>query len=451
MSSIVLAPDSVKGNKKVIFAWTMYDWANSVYSLTITTAVFPIYFLTVTKNGDSDIVRFLGMNFTNSALYFYCISFAFLCIALLSPLLSGIADASGSKKGFMKFFAWMGGMACIFMFFFDSSTLWIGVLCFILASIGYAGSIVFYNSYLPEIAEPADQDRVSARGFAMGYIGSSLLLIFNLLMIMQPGWFGIPESTTLPARISFLIVGLWWIGFSAYSFYHLPTNLYKKKREGRYLTKGYQELRNVWNELKHLKYLTRFLLAFFFYNMGVQTVMYVASIFGEKEINLGTAELIITVLIIQFVAIGGAFLFSYLSSKIGNIKTLTIAIVLWVGICISAYNLYDPNAFYVLAFTVGLVMGGIQSLSRSTYSKLLPETQDHASYFSFYDVCEKFGLVLGTASYGMIEELTGSMRNSILALIVFFLIGLFFLLRTLALQNSSNSSNSSRSSNSSIA
>jgi MFS transporter, UMF1 family len=423
----------VKGNKKVIFAWTMYDWANSVYSLTITTAVFPIYFLTVTKTGDSDIVRFLGREFTNSALYFYCISFAFLCIALLSPLLSGIADSSGSKKGFMKFFAWMGGASCLFMFFFDSSTLWIGVLCFILASIGYAGSIVFYNSYLPEIAEPADQDRVSARGFAMGYIGSSLLLIFNLLMIMQPGWFGIPEGTTLPARISFVIVGLWWIGFSAYSFYHLPSNLYHKKREGHYFTKGYRELRKVFNELKNLKYLTRFLFAFFFYNMGVQTVMYVASIFGEKEIHLGTAELIIVVLIIQFVAIAGAFLFSYLSSKIGNIKTLTLAIILWVGICISAYNLYDPKAFYVLAFTVGMVMGGIQSLSRSTYSKLLPETQDHASYFSFYDICEKFGLVLGTASYGMIEELTGSMRNSILALIVFFLIGLIFLLRTMVL------------------
>lgn len=413
----------------------MYDWANSVYSLTITTAIFPIYFMEVTTNGDSDMVRFLGMNFKNSALYTYCISISFLIVALLSPLLSGIADSSGSKKGFMKFFAWMGSVSCAGLFFFESDSLWIGIMCFMLASIGFAGSIVFYNSYLPEIAEPSDQDRISAKGFALGYIGSSLLLMFNLLMIMKPGLFGIAEGTTLPARISFLIVGAWWITFSAYTFYYLPSNVYKRKREGHYLMKGYHELLKVWNELKKLKYLTRFLLAFFFYNMGVQTVMYVASIFGEKEIKLATDQLIITVLIIQFVAIGGAYLFSLVSSKIGNIKTLTIAIVIWVGICISAYNLYTVESFYVLALVVGLVMGGIQALSRSTYSKMLPETQDHTSYFSFYDVCEKIGLVLGTASYGMIEEITGSMRNSILALIVFFIIGLTFLLRSMILRS----------------
>ena len=426
-----VSPDSIRGNKKIIRAWTMYDWANSVYSLTITTAIFPIYFIKVTTDGDSDIVRFLGMEFRNSALYSYSISFAFLCVAILSPLLSGIADASGTKKGFMKFFAWMGGVSCMSMFFFDASTLWIGVLSFVLASIGYAGSIVFYNSYLPQIAHPEDQDRISARGFAMGYIGSSILLIFNLVMIMQPGWFGMAEGTTLPSRISFLIVGLWWIGFSAYSFYHLPANVYGKKRDGHYLTKGYRELVKVWKDIKKFPYLTRFLLAFFFYNMGVQTVMYVASIFGEKEIKLGTAELIITVLIIQFVAIGGAFLFSSLSARIGNLKTLMISLFIWIGICVSAYNLYEQYSFYILAFVVGLVMGGVQSLSRSTYSKMLPETEDHASYFSFYDVCEKFSLVLGTALYGMIEEITGSMRNSVLALIVIFVIGLIFLMRTM--------------------
>jgi MFS transporter, UMF1 family len=286
-----ISPDSIRGNKRIIRAWTMYDWANSVYSLSITTAIFPIYFMEVTTKGDSDMVRFLGMNFKNSALYSYSLSVAFLFIALLSPLLSGIADASGAKKGFMKFFAWTGGISCMLMFFFDSHTLWIGVLCFMLSAIGYAGSLVFYNSYLPEIAAPVDQDRISARGFAMGYIGSSLLLIVNLMMIMQPSWFGMPEGTTLPARVSFLMVGLWWIGFSAYSFYYLPANLYHKKREGHYLSKGYQELIKVWGELKKLKALTRFLIAFFFYNMGVQTIMYVASIFGEKEIKLGTAEL----------------------------------------------------------------------------------------------------------------------------------------------------------------
>ena len=425
-----------KGDKKIIHAWAMYDWANSVYSLTITTAIFPIYFTEVTTSGGSDIVHFLGRDFKNTALYSYSLSFAFLMVAILSPMLSAIADSSGSKKGFMKFFAWLGAFSCAGLFFFDSSNLWFGILCFVLASIGFSGSIVFYNSYLPEIAEPEDQDKVSAKGYALGYIGSSLLLIFNLVVIMMPEKFGLEAGTTFPVRLAFLMVGLWWIGFSSYTFYYLPANVYHKKREGRVLSRGYSELLKVWRELKHLKYLTRFLLSFFFYNMGVQTVMYVATLFGEKEIKLGTSELIATVLIIQFVAIGGAYMFSAISRKFGNFISLMIAIIIWVGICFSAYNLYNPNLFYALAFVVGMVMGGIQSMSRSTYSKLLPETQDHASYFSFYDVCEKFGLVLGTASYGLIEELTGSMRNSVLALICFFIVGLFFLARTMKLKDS---------------
>ncbi|MGR6087542.1 MAG: MFS transporter [Arcticibacter sp.] len=417
-----------KGDKKVIRAWTMYDWANSVYSLTIATAIFPIYFLKVTTGEDgSDLVQFLGMEFKNSALYSYMLSFAFLVIALLSPLLSGIADASGSKKGFMRFFAWMGAIACMGLFFFEPGRLWVGVTMFILAAIGFAGSIVFYNAFLPEIAEPHEQDKVSARGFALGYFGSSLLLIINLAIIQMPATFGLEEGTTLPARISFLMVGLWWIGFSAYSLHYLPSNIYHEKRSGHYLSRGYRELLKVWNEIKHLGHIKRFLLSFFFYNMGVQTVMYVASVFGEKEIKMGTSELILTVLIIQFVAIGGAFLFSWMSSRIGNIRSLMVAIVVWICICVAAYKLTSVESFYVLAFTVGMVMGGIQSLSRSTYSKMLPETHDHASYFSFYDVCDKIGMVLGTLSYGMIEEITGSMRNSILALIVYFVLGMVFL------------------------
>jgi UMF1 family MFS transporter len=303
---------------------------------------------------------------------------------------------------------------------------------FILAAIGFAGSIVFYNAFLPEIAEPHEQDKVSARGFALGYIGSSLLLIINLAIIQMPTTFGLEEGTTLPARLSFLMVGLWWIGFSAYSLHYLPSNVYHEPRSGHYLTKGYRELQKVWNELKHLGHIKRFLLSFFFYNMGVQTVMYVASVFGEKEIKMGTSELILTVLIIQFVAIGGAFLFSWISSRMGNIRSLMVAIVVWICICVAAYQLTSVESFYVLAFTVGMVMGGIQSLSRSTYSKMLPETHDHASYFSFYDVCDKIGMVLGTLSYGMIEEITGSMRNSILALIVYFVLGMVFLVPLIA-------------------
>jgi len=414
----------------------MYDWANSVYSLVITTAIFPVYWTTVTSENGSEQVSFLGFQFTNSALYTYSLSFAFLLIAILSPLLSAIADSSGSKKGFMKFFCWLGGLSCISLYFFDSSNLWLGIFGFVLATIGYSGSIVFYNAYLPEIAEPKDHDRVSAKGFSLGYIGSSLLLIFNLSMILFPDLYGIKDSS-FAARFSFLLVGVWWIGFAQITFNRLPKNIHKKERTGNYLLNGYKALIKVWKQLKDLQHLKVFLFAFFFYNMGVQTVMYVATIFGKKEVMMEDGQLIVTVLIIQFVAIGGAYLFSWLSGKKGNLKTLAIAILIWIGICIAAYNVYSINSFYILAMIVGFVMGGIQSLSRSTYSKMLPETKEHASFFSFYDVCEKFGLVLGTASYGIIEELTGSMRNSIIALITYFIIGLIFIAITIRTYNRS--------------
>jgi MFS transporter, UMF1 family len=330
----------------------------------------------------------------------------------------------------------LGGLSCISLYFFENNTLAVGIAGFVLATIGFSGSIVFYNSYLPEIAAPEDQDRVSARGFAMGYIGSSILLIQNLIMIQKPEWFGISDPS-LPARISFVLVGVWWIGFASITFHYLPSNLYNKKRQGKYLSSGYRELAKVWRQLKGHPHLTRFLLSFFFYNMGVQTVMYVATLFGEKEIKMEAGELITTVLIIQFIGIAGAYLFSKMSAKAGNIKALMTAILIWIGICIAAYYTYNVKQFYVLAGFVGMVMGGIQSLSRSTYSKMLPETEDHASYFSFYDVCDKVGLVLGSASYGLIEEITGSMRNSVIALTAYFITGLIFLFLILSVRRKS--------------
>ncbi len=417
-----------KGNKKIINGWALYDWANSVYSLVIISAIFPIYYNSITSSETTDIVHFLGFSLKNTALYSYALSFSYLMIAFMSPVLSSIADFCGNKKSFMKFFSTLGAISCAFLFFFDSpDKLWLAITCFVLAGIGFSGSIVFYNAYLPEIAEPKDQDRVSAKGFAMGYIGSSLLLIFNLSMILAPQFYG-NISAGLASRISFLTVGIWWFSFAQITFSRLPDTI-GKKISSDILFKGYEELRKVWNELKYTPNLKRFLLSFFFYNMGVQTVMYVAALFGDKELKMESGALIITILIIQFVAIAGAFLFSYLSKLKGNIKALSIAIVIWIVICICAYFVYTSKEFFALAFAVGMVMGGIQSLSRSTYSKLLPETKDHASFFSFYDVCDKLGIVIGTATYGLIEELTGSMRNSIVALITFFVIGLLFLSR----------------------
>ena len=426
---------SIKGNKKIIRAWAMYDWANSSYSLVITSALFPIYFHAITTTPESNTVRFLGRNFNSDSLQTYAISLAFLVIATINPLLSSIADYSGNKKKFMYFFSTLGAFACSSLFFFTSlDTLWVGVFGVVLAAIGYAGSIVFYNAFLPEIAEPEDQDKVSARGFAMGYIGSSMLLIFSLTMILFPDWYG-GISSGMATRLAFLLVGIWWFGFAQYTFYYLPNNIYNRKSEGKVVRNGYRELKKVWNELKHTSRLKTFLLSFFFYNMGVQTVMYVATLFGDGELHLPSSILIAVILIIQFVAIGGAYLFSNLSKRLGNISALCISLATWVAVCVGAYfcdkryGIDEQTMFMILAAVVGLVMGGVQSLSRSTYSKLLPETIDHASYFSFYDVCDKLGTVLGTLAFGLINERTGSMRNSIIVLISFFIIGLILLLR----------------------
>src|ERR1035437_1406533 len=348
-----------KGDKKIITAWSFYDWANSVYPLVITSTIFPIYYLAVTTTDTSNKVHFLGREYTNTTLYDYSLAVAFLVVAIISPLLSGIADYSGSKKRFMQFFCYLGSISCAAMYFFTGiENLWVGILTLMLACIGYSGSIVFYNAYLPEIAEPEDHDRVSAKGFAMGYIGSAILLIINLVLVMKPKLFGI-ENTEIATRISFLTVGAWWIIFAQITFYYLPNNVYEHKPEGHYLFNGYLELKKVWEELKQHKQLAKFLSAFFVYNMGVQTVMLVATLFGKNELKLESGQLIIVILVIQFVAIAGAYLFSFMSEKKGNIFTLKAAVIVWIAVCIAAYFVRSATHFYVLAGIVGLVMGGI--------------------------------------------------------------------------------------------
>lgn len=423
----MLAP--INTSKKIQNAWAMYDWANSVYSLVITSTIFPVYFNSVTKGlNPVDKVDFFGFQIINTVLYSYSISFSFLIIAITSPILSGIADASGKKLQFMKFFAYLGSFSCIALFFFDGNNLEWGICFSVLASVGYAGSIVFYNAYLPEITSPDKYDILSAKGFALGYIGSVILLVVNLLMIQFPSWFMLSDGG-MAARLSFLITGVWWAGFSQIPFRVLPQNPYGKDIKKEFLLKGYQEIRKVWNEVKQIKVMYRFLASFFFYSMGVQTVMYLAATFGDKELGLPGDQLILTILIIQVVAIGGSFLFAYISERFGNKISLVIMVLIWVGICGGAYFVYTVYEFFALAFVVGLVMGGIQALSRSTFSKLIPRnTTEHASYFSFYDVTEKLAIVLGTFSYGFIEQMTGSMRNSTLSLGIFFLVGLGFLL-----------------------
>ncbi len=449
-----------KGSKKLLNAWAFYDWANSVYSLVIASAVFPIFYGALFKKSGAETVEIFGGVIRSTPLISYTTAAAFLLVAFLSPLLSGIADYAGNKKNFMKFFCYLGALSCIGLYWFNLEHIYSSLLFYFFGLVGFWGSLVFYNSYLPDVAHKEQQDAISAKGYSLGYIGSVVLLIFNLAMVMFPSLFGFDisiseyllangsEAEILEAlqtaknaasfeamKISFITVGVWWVAFSQYSFYHLPKgNINKNKITKDVLFNGFKELKTVYHSLTQNLKLKRFLLAFFVYSMAVQTVMLVATYFGEQEIAWGdddakTLGLIVSILIIQVIAILGAFLTSRSSRRFGNINTLIVINVIWVVLCVAAFFITEPIQFYATAGFVGLVMGGIQSLSRSTYSKFLPETNDTTSYFSFYDVAEKIGIVIGMLLYGFIDQITGSMRNSILFLVIFFIAGVILLLR----------------------
>lgn len=429
----------IKGSRKLLNAWAFYDWANSVYSLVIASAIFPIYYGALFRAAGIDEVQVFGGSISRAPLISYVTSFAFVCIALIMPLLSGIADYLGNKKSFMKFFCYLGGISCIGLYWFSLDAIYIGLIFYFFGLIGFWISFAIYNSYLPDIAYPEQQDAISAKGFSFGYVGSVLLLLFNLAMVMAPAQFGITDSPEQPAellamRISFVSVGIWWIGFSQYTFYHLPVGFKKDGRKSHIFFNGFRELQGVWQQLKEAFRLKRYLRAFFVYSMAVQTVMLIAAYFGEEEVEWGsdgarTTGLIVSILVIQLVAIIGATVTAQLSKRLGNISTLIVVNALWLIICIYAYFVYTPNDFYIAAGAVGLVMGGIQALSRSTYSKFIPETKDSTSFFSFYDVAEKIGIIIGTFLYGFVAQYTGSMRNATIFLGFFFAFGIVLLLR----------------------
>jgi MFS transporter, UMF1 family len=422
----------VQGDKKVIQGWVMYDWSNSVYQLTITSAILPSYYAAVTHVGDNYTVSFFGAKVINTVLYSWTIASAYILLAILSPLMSSMADYTGRRKTYMKVFTWIGALGCGLLFFFDKNTIELGMIAFGLGTFGYAGSIVYYNSFLPVIAKPEDHDRISARGYSMGYLGGIILLVFNLTMILKPGWFGIPDGSSLPPRISFLSVCLWWIGFSQITFRRLPKYTFKQRKGNEsVLSNGYRELRRVYQYIRKSRTLYIYLVSYFFFMMGLLSVMLMAAAFGKKQIGLDDNILIPTILLIQLVGMAGAWSFARLSGKIGNLKALMIALSIWTLICAGAYFITDATGFIIAAFFIGIVMGGTQSLARSTYSKMLPETTDHTSFFSFFDVMEKLATAGGTFCFGLFEAITGNMRTSVLAIGIFFLIGLMFLLTIL--------------------
>ncbi len=416
----------IKNVKRTINAWALFDWANSAYALVISTAIFPVYFIANTP----DIIEIGGRSFTNSSLYSFAVAFSYLFIAALSPILSGIADYTGRRKFFLKMFTFMGSLACMAMWFFsDESQLWLGTSAFILATIGFAGGIVFYNSYLPIIVTEDRYDKVSAKGFAAGYIGSVILLLFILTMVLKPDWYGIVDER-MPARIGFVLVGTWWLGFALITFKYLPKDQ-RLISPNNVFKKGFQEIKKVAGELSGKPNVAKFLAAFFFYSAGVQTIIYLATPFAEKILHFESGEMIVIVIVLQLVGIGGAYLFAAVSKTLGNKKALIFMVIIWLLICIAAHFCAGKTLFYFIAAAVGMVMGGIQSVSRSTYSKMIDDdSNDVTSYFSFYDVLYKVAIVAGTLAFGIVDNLTGNMRYSVLALAVFFIIGLVILFGT---------------------
>lgn len=421
-----------KGDKTLLRAWAFYDWANSVYALVISTAIFPLYFGALFE--ESLYVEVFGINYKNTALIQHLTSLVFICLAFMIPILSGIADYLKNKVSFLKFFCYLGSLSCIGLYFFTIENIYLGLFFYFFALFSFWASLVFYNSYLPEIAFPHQQDKVSAQGFSYGYIGSVLLLLINLLMVLYPSTFGF-QDTIEPMRISFVMVGLWWAGFSQYTFYYLPKNQIQLTNKNilkkSVLFDGFTELNNVWKIIKKQKSIKKFLIAFFVFSCALQTIILIASYFGEQEIIWREGEkqigLITSMLLIQLIAIIGAMLTAKFSEKFGNIQTLIFLNIFWFFLCVGGYFIKFSYEFYVVAALVGLVMGGIQALSRSTYSKLIPETKNTCSYFSFYQMCMIISISLGTFMSGIIDQLTGSLRNSIIVFAIIFIFGALLL------------------------
>ncbi len=422
----------LKGDSKLLNAWAFYDWANSVYALVISSTIFPLYYGALFRQKNIEEIVLLGFSVRSEALISYVTAIGFLIIAFISPLLSGIADYMGNKNFFLKLFCYIGSISCMSLYFFSLDTVVLSLVSYLLALIGFWGSLVFYNSYLPDIAHKEQQDKISAKGFSLGYVGSVILLLICLAMVMSVD----NDAERLQMmKYSFLLVGIWWMGFSQYTYHFLPNNKNENKLHKNVVFNGFKELQKVWQQIKQLKSLRRYLGAFFVYSMAVQTIMIIAAYFGEKEVQWGsdskrTIGLIVSILLIQLVAVLGAWLTSKLVAHYGNIFVLIVLNFSWILICTYAYFVVTPNDFYIAAVFVGLVMGGIQSLSRSTYSKFIPEdSKDTTSFFSFYDVAEKIGIVIGMFTYGYIADVTGKIQNAILFLILFFIIGLLLLLR----------------------
>ena len=415
---------------KTTKAWIFYDWANSVYPLIISSAIFPVFYESITQKDLAGRIQLGSFIFYNTEFYSYVVALSYLVVAIISPVLSGLADVGGHRKTFLKLFCYLGAFSSAALSLFNTQHVLLSMSALLLASIGFWGSLVFYNAYLPEIAAPEDQDRISARGFAMGYLGSSILLLTILIVCVFLKW--------VPIRFAFLGVGAWWLSFAQVTFRYLPPgkqhSAYRNTKQMRFKS-SFLELKKVWGLIRLKPLLYKYLTAYFMFNMGVQTVMIMAVPFAAKAIQWSSdqekqSSLVVSILLIQFLGIAGSFLSSRISKSLGNVLCLLVLISAWLLLCIGVWQwVYTPLSFYITASVVGFLMGGTQALARSTYSKMLPDSEDHTSFFSFFDVSEKIGLVIGTSSFGIIEGLTGGIRNSVLSVTLAFCLGLWLLFR----------------------
>ncbi|POY36372.1 MFS transporter [Solitalea longa] len=428
---------SLKSNNKTIFAWAMYDWASSVYTLLIISAIFPIYYLQLTTHGQDDKVVFFGSEYVNTSLYAYSIAVAFFLLAVFSPVLNKLTHCAVKRVFFFKLFCYLGASACAGLYFFTGSNIELAIICSSVACLGYAGSLIFYFAFLPEIAHPDEQESAAIKGFTLGYIGSTLLLIIAILMILNPHWFYISVDT-IAVRITFLLVGLWWIAFAQWTFYFLPKSKAKEQINVKAIIESYHHQIKTYKNLSSYPNAKRFICAFALYIMSIQTVMYAATLFVIKEVHMKDEELIPTIFIIQVVAVLGAFLANRLATKIGDLQTLTLAILIWIMVDSSAYFVNTPVQFMVLAFGLGLGLGGVFALSRTTFTKLLPQDSASNDFLTFYDLIERFCIALGMFLFGYLEVLTHSMRASVLVFASFLLIGLILLLSILKFSSIEN-------------
>ena len=416
--------------KRDIFGWAMYDFANSAFATTILAVIFNQYFATVVAGGDKGVELF-GFRLHGASFFTFTVSVSMAISAVFSPFLGAVADASGSKKRFLMVFCYGGVLFTSLLYFIHAGDYWMGAVIFIIANIGFAEGNVFYNAFLPEISSKQNIGRISGLGWALGYIGGGLLLAINLIMLKYPDWLGFPVGY-FSVQDCFLSVALWWLIFS------LPTFLFLKERvqesvpplEKSYFKEGYRRLQHTFRRIKTFRELTKFLVAFLIYNDGIETVIVMASIFGADVLGMETGEIILFFLMIQGIAFFGSLIFGFLADAIGNKRTVMISLGIWSLVVIWAFRLgivWDPKTeYWILGVLAALVMGGSQAASRSLQGIFTPDANS-AEFFAFFGVSGKFASVFGPLIYGILIAITGSVQSGILSVLLFFIAGMALL------------------------